>query len=77
LKNHRYKPTFFCKKSFSKNAEFDADFKSVEKVVKKSCEKIYEGKNEGIMEFLTFLMYATFSTDSKSVQIPVLLISPN
>jgi hypothetical protein len=39
----------------SKNAEFDADFESVEKVEKKnSYEKSYKHETVGIMYFFTF-----------------------
>ncbi len=39
----------------SKNAEFDADFVLVEKVVTNSCEKNYQRKRDKKMEFLTFI----------------------
>jgi hypothetical protein len=53
---------FFGKKSkkISKNAEFHADFESVEKVVKNAPKKIYK-KNKFDEHF-----FKTFSTDSKS-----------
>jgi hypothetical protein len=38
----------------SKNAEFDADFESVEKVVKKCLQKNYLHKSVGIMYFFNF-----------------------
>jgi hypothetical protein len=38
----------------SKNAEFDADFESVEKVLKNSNEKSYLHESVGIMFFFTF-----------------------
>jgi hypothetical protein len=37
-----------------KNAEFDADFESVEKVVKKFLQKSYQYESVGIMYFFTF-----------------------
>ncbi len=73
----------FKKKSeeVSKDAEFHADFESVEKVLKKCTKKSYQQKCEGKMHFFHFyscssnLFYlqlflvhflTTFSTDSKS-----------
>ncbi len=63
-----------------KNAEFHANFESVEKVLKKCTKKSYLQKRDGKMHFFTFthvrqtcfaynfflVQFFNFSTDSKS-----------
>jgi hypothetical protein len=39
----------------SQKAEFDANFKSVEKVAKSSCEKSYQLKSDRKMDCFTFI----------------------
>jgi hypothetical protein len=62
------------------NAEFDADFESIDKVANNSCEISYQRKSDRKMEFLTYItvcksfpsifflmiFFALFSTDSSS-----------
>jgi hypothetical protein len=54
-KNMTKKISFFKNATWvSKKAEFDADFKSVKKVAKKSFEKSYQQKHDGNLHFFTF-----------------------